>query len=127
VWWCLQPSLASTFRKFVTYSRHNVWAGRQRGWHYGLARQYAVGALFLGLSILHSGWWLLVLALGLWARTAKSIWRRRGARGLRWVLNPAQFGGVLLILLTIDLATFIGWAQALWRAPPPDSAALAHR
>jgi hypothetical protein len=47
------------------------------------------------------------------ARVAKNIWQRRDGRGLWWLLNPAQFALVAVILLTIDLATFTGWAQAL--------------
>jgi glycosyltransferase involved in cell wall biosynthesis len=118
VWWQLRPSLASTFQKFVLYSEHNVRAGRQRYWHYGLLRQYIVAAVFVLLAVLHSRWWLLALMLGVLARTAKSIWQRRAGRGLMWALNPIQFGYVLLILLIIDLATFIGWARAATTEAP---------
>jgi hypothetical protein len=31
------------------------------------------------------------------------------------LLNPAQFLGVLVIMLTIDLATFAGWLRGLPR------------
>ncbi|HEX9918666.1 MAG TPA: hypothetical protein VGA87_05850, partial [Pyrinomonadaceae bacterium] len=34
-------------------------------------------------------------------------------RGLAWLLNPAQFAGVLYVMLAVDLATFVGWAQAV--------------
>ena len=115
--WQLQPDLARTFRRFALYSKHNVWAGRQRFWHYGIARQYAVALAFVVLSVVHSAWWLAVPALGLVARAAKSVWRHREGRGLLWALNPAQFAGVLLVLLTVDLATFVGWAQALLTRP----------
>lgn len=118
VWWQLQPTFATTFRKFVNYSRHNVWAGRQRYWHYGLARQYLVAAIFIMLALVHSRWWLLGPLLGLLVRTAKSIWQRRQSHSLLWLLNPLQFGEVLLIILTIDLATFVGWAQARFRRAP---------
>jgi hypothetical protein len=40
----LQPSLVATFRRFAIYSYHNVLAGRQRHWHYGIARQYFIGS-----------------------------------------------------------------------------------
>ena len=40
--WRLQPTLARTYRRFVLYSKHNVWAGLQRDWHHGIARQYLV-------------------------------------------------------------------------------------
>ncbi|MBV9925962.1 MAG: glycosyltransferase [Acidobacteria bacterium] len=113
VWWQLQPTLALTFRKFALYSKHNVWAGRQRFWHYGVARQYALAAPFFALAALHSVWWLAVPLLGLAARAGKSVWRHRDGRGLLWALNPAQLACVALLILTIDLATFVGWARAL--------------
>jgi glycosyltransferase involved in cell wall biosynthesis len=113
VWWRLRPDWPSTFRKFVLYSRHNVWAGRERFWHYGIARQYAVAFVFVALAVLHSAWWLLALPLWLLARTGKSILTRREGRSLLWALNPARFFGVLALILTIDAATFVGWAQAL--------------
>ncbi|MDQ1522792.1 MAG: hypothetical protein QOE47_716 [Pyrinomonadaceae bacterium] len=115
VWWQLQPTLAKTFRKFVLYSRHNVWAGRQWDWHYGLARQYAVWLVFVALACVHKWYWLVVPIAGTLARAAKSIYARREGRGLAWLLNPAQFAGVVFVMLTVDLATFVGWAQAAWR------------
>jgi glycosyltransferase involved in cell wall biosynthesis len=115
VWWQLQPTLAKTFRRFMLYSRHNVWVGRQWDWHYRLARQYAVWLVFVVLALVHSWWWLVVPGAGLFARAAKSIYVRREGRGLAWMLNPVQFAGVVLIMLAVDLATFTGWAQAAWR------------
>ncbi len=116
-WWQLRPSLASTFRKFVLYSRHNVWAGRQWDWHYGIARKYILMLPFIVLAIAHSLWWLSVPLLVTAARVGLSIWRRREGRGLLWMINPAQFLGVAAIILTIDAATFIGWGQALYQKP----------
>jgi glycosyltransferase involved in cell wall biosynthesis len=115
VWWHLQPTLRKTFRRFMLYSRHNVWVGRQWDWHYGLARQYAVWLVFVALALVHSRWWLVVPVTGVLARAAKSIYVRREGRGLGWLLNPVQFAGVVLVMLAVDLATFAGWAQAVWR------------
>src|SRR5271157_3094592 len=56
--WRLQPTLARTFRRFVLYSKHNVWAGRQRYWHLGIARQYLLALPFVVLAFAHSPWWL---------------------------------------------------------------------
>ena len=117
VWWQLQPDLLRTFSKFVIYSKHNVWAGRQADWHYGVARQYVVALLFISLAVFHSPWWLVILPVGVAARVGRSIWRRREGRGLLWALNPVQFIGVAIILLTIDLATFIGWGWAALGRP----------
>jgi glycosyltransferase involved in cell wall biosynthesis len=115
--WQLQPDFAGTFRRFALYSKHNVWAGRQRFWHYAIARQYVVALVFVVLALVHSAWWLAVPALGLAARAAKSIWRHREGRSIAWALNPLQFFCVALVILTVDLATFAGWAQALKGRP----------
>lgn len=116
-WWHIQPTLRRTYKRFEVYSRYNVWAGRQRFWHYGIARQYLVLMIFLGLAFVHSPWWLAVVAVGLTARVAKRIWSRREGHGAGWLFNPIQFLGVAVVILTVDLATFVGWAQALWQRP----------
>ena len=117
VWWHMQPTLRRTYKRFEVYSRYNVWAGRQRFWHYGVARQYLLVLIVFVLALVHSPWWLGVIALGLAARVAKRIWGRREGHGLGWLFNPVQFLGVAIIILTVDLATFVGWAQALWQRP----------
>jgi glycosyltransferase involved in cell wall biosynthesis len=119
--WRLQPSLGRTYRRFVLYSRHNVWAGRQRNWHHGIARLYLLSLPFVFLPFAHSPWWLGAPLLGALARVAKSIWVRREGRGLLWLLNPIQFAGVGVILATIDLATFVGWVQARCSSPGPSA------
>lgn len=117
VHWQLQNSLGGTFRRFALYSKHNVWAGRQADWHYGIARMYLAALPFVLLAIFHSGWWALVPLLGAVLRVGKSIWQRsREFGGSCW--NPVQFGLVGLILLTIDAATIMGWIAAHWRSRP---------
>jgi glycosyltransferase involved in cell wall biosynthesis len=123
--WQLQPNLARTFRRFMLYSKHNVWAGRQRFWHYGIARQYAVALVFIVLALVHSPWWLVAPAMGLAARASKRILSHREERGLSWVMNPFQFFYVTVIILAVDLATFVGWAQALMSKPHPKEDARA--
>jgi GT2 family glycosyltransferase len=117
IWWNMQPTLGRTYKRFEVYSRCNVWAGRQRFWHYGIARQYLFALGLVLLSLIHSRWWLVVLGLGFVARIGKRIWGRRADQRPLSLLNPVQFAGVAIIMLTIDLATFVGWAQALWQRP----------
>ncbi len=112
VWWQLQPTLSAIFDKFVLYSKHNVWANRQRYWHYGIARQYLVAVIFIVLALIHHLGWLAIPIFGFLARATKSIWVRRENRSLLWLFNPLQFLGVVLIIAAIDLATFVGWTQA---------------
>lgn len=119
VWWNLQPTLARTYKRFAVYSRCNVWAGRQRFWHYGIARQYLLALGVVLLALVHSRWWLVVLGLGFGARIAKRIWGRRADLRPLSLLNPIQFAMVGIIMLTVDLATFVGWTQALLQRPAP--------
>ncbi len=122
VHWRLQPTLMRTFAKFTNYSRVNVLAGQQRQWHYGVARLYVAAGLLAVLAALHTRWWLVTLALaGLW-RVGKRIWE--GRQGLsKWSLvNPFLFAGVAIILLTLDLATFVGWGLAVFGRRRPGSA-----
>lgn len=117
VHWQIAPTLWKTFRRFLLYSKHNVRAGRQRDWHYGVVRWYLLALPFLILSAVHSAWWLLAPAMGAGARVAKTLWRQREGRGLFWLLNPIRFALVGLILLTIDAATLLGWVQAVVTGP----------
>jgi cellulose synthase/poly-beta-1,6-N-acetylglucosamine synthase-like glycosyltransferase len=117
VWWKLPPTLARTFHRFALYSKHNVWAGRQWDWHYGVARQYLPMLLLVVLAVAHSLWWLGAMLLFFLARVVRRIWPHREGHGLLWLLNPIRLFGVSVILLTIDLATFVGWAQAIWQRP----------
>lgn len=112
-YWQLRPNLISTFRKFVLYSKYNVWAKRQWDWHYGIARQYIVVSLFILLSFFHSWWWICGILIWLFARTAKRILVHHYEFGLKPLLNPIYFFSIMFIILTIDLATFIGWGQAV--------------
>lgn len=118
VWWEPPRTLTGIFRRCVIFSRHNVWAGRQRGWHYGLARLYLLGFPFFVLALAHSAWWLAVPVLAGLARVARTIWKHREGRGLAFLLDPAQFAGVVVTLLAMDLGTFVGWVQAALSAPP---------
>jgi len=113
VHWEMQPTLLSTFRRFFLYSCVNVWVRRQRLWHYGVARLYAIGLPFFILAIWKSAWWLLVPFAGLSVRVGRRLWLRREGRGLFWVLNPLRFAYAMVITLTLDLATFSGWFVAI--------------
>ena len=119
VWWRLQPTLARTWRRFVIYSRCNVLAGRQRFWHYGVARQYLAVAVCVLFAFVFSPWWFAAPVAAFAIRVARSIWTRRGPRPWWWCLNPAQFVMVAIIVVAIDVATFVGWGQAIMSTAAP--------
>ncbi|MEP7076305.1 MAG: hypothetical protein ABI878_10890, partial [Acidobacteriota bacterium] len=111
--WQLQPDVLRTLQKFILYSKHNVWAGRQWDWHYGIVRLYLLLLPFLLLAVVHTRWWLLGLPFWLAARTTKRILAHRYECGVGTLFNPLIFFGVAGLILLIDLATFVGWGQAL--------------
>jgi len=113
VHWEIRPGLWSTFRRFLLYSCVNVWANRQNQWHYGVARLYLLGLPFFILAAWKSAWWLLVPFMALSVRVGRRLWLWREGRGLLWLLNPLRFAYVLVITLTLDLATFSGWFAAI--------------
>lgn len=113
VHWQLRPNLSSTFRKFMLYSKYNVWAGRQWDWHYGVLKQYLVLVPILFLTLFHSWWWLAIAVLWLFARTAKRISPHRCEFGLPTLFNPLIFSGAAFLILVVDAATFVGWGQAI--------------
>lgn len=116
--WQLQPDLQSTYRKFDLYSKYNVWAGRQRYWHYGVARQYLVLVPFIIAGIFHSAYWLLAIPAWLAARAAKRIWMHRHEFGSGSLFNPVLAALVAMILLVIDTATYTGWIKAITSRNP---------
>ena len=121
--WELRPSLGSTFRKFYEYSYSAVLGDRHRDWHHSILRMYLAASPFVVLAVARKRWvWATPALAGGCARVARSIARRREDHGVLWVLNPLQFAGVALIIGTIDVATFLGWARAVV-APGPRATA----
>ena len=114
--WELRPTLASTFRKFAAYARHNIRAGLWREWQYGVARFYLVllaasvpGLFFRPLLLL-----LLPAAL-LLARAARRVWKWHAhlpaARRLLALVHLPRLLAVAFINLVIDAAMFWGTLQ----------------
>ncbi len=110
--WQLGPNAASTFWKFVLYSKHNALVGRQWDWHYGVAKYYLILSLFIVMIVFHSWWWLTAVFLWLFLRSARRILKHRHEYGISSLFNPAILIGVALVILLIDMATFVGWGQA---------------
>lgn len=114
-YWQIPGDWAETFRRFSKYSRHNLIAERARYWHYGVARLYGVGAVFLALAIAHSLAWAVFPAVGLILRTIRIVYRKRCTFAFRDVFRPRRLLYVLGLLLLMDSATAWGVCVWLWR------------
>lgn len=116
-WWSLPPSLAATFRRFRSYSRHNVLAGRQAYWHRGLARIYLAAGVVAAAALVVDRRLAALLGAGATARVGGAVRSHAGERPLTFLLNPARLACVAALLATLDAATFLGWADALRERP----------
>lgn len=112
VGWNMQPSLWRTFKRFVTYSRHNLRAGLWRQWHaavlgrYALLLVVALPALALGPRWLAAvlAFWLLMLA----ARAAAALYRNRATYPANARRNLLRLALLVPLIATIDVATILG-------------------
>ncbi len=118
IWWKLPPSPAALFRRFSTFSRHNAWAGRQRQWHYGLARFYLLCGGFLVLALAASPAWAAAPPLLWLARVVRGMWIRRDSRSIGWLLAPHRVLGTAAVWAIVETASLVGWLQAYLGSRP---------
>jgi glycosyltransferase involved in cell wall biosynthesis len=117
VYWDLRPTLWSTFKRFVVYSRNNIRAGLFRQWQSTIFTRYGVLALLaLAALLIDPKWiwfpialWLLMLA----ARAAVSIRRNRVCYPASLLQNLARGLMVMLLLAVLDAAAITGSIQWL--------------
>lgn len=117
VYWDLRPTLWSTFKRFLIYSRNNIRAGLFRQWQSTILFRYGVLALLLiAALIVKPSWawfsiaaWLLLLA----ARTAVSIRRNRSCYPASRFQNLLRGAMVMVVLAVLDAAAILGSIQWL--------------
>jgi len=112
VQWQLPSDVSSTWRRFTSYSRHNLVAGRARHWHRGVVRLWVGAAIIAaaGAALSPVCWSLLPLAVG--ARACRAIAHRRYGSGVRDPFRPDRIAGVAFLQTMLDLATF--WGALIW-------------
>ena len=117
VFWELRPTLWSTFKKFVVYSRNNIRGGLFRQWQSTILMRYGVlAALVLAVLIIDPNWIWLPIALWLLmllARAAVSIRRNRVCYPASFLQNLVRGAMVMALLAVLDAAAIIGSIQWL--------------
>ncbi|HEX3249048.1 MAG TPA: glycosyltransferase [Pyrinomonadaceae bacterium] len=117
VHWELRPTLWSTFKRFLIYSRNNIRAGLFRQWQATILFRYGVlGVLLIAALIIEPSWawfpigaWLLMLV----ARAAVSIRRNRFCYPASLLLNLLRGAMVMSLLAVLDAAAILGSIQWL--------------
>ena len=118
VHWDLRPTLWSTFKRFVVYSRNNIRAGLFRQWQATvLFKYYGVLAVLLAAVLIFKPslvWfpiaaWLFMLA----ARAAVAIKRNRFCYPASLLQNVMRGAMVMSLIAVLDAAAIIGSIQWL--------------
>ena len=117
VHWNLRPTLGSTFKRFLIYSRNNIRAGLWRQWQATILSRYAVLFVMLVLAlVIDARWvWLPVVAwlLMLAARAVVSIRRNRHCYPASFFQNVVRLFVIVSLLAVLDAAAIIGTVQWL--------------
>ncbi|MCA1816905.1 MAG: glycosyltransferase [Acidobacteria bacterium] len=112
--WEMPPTLARTFRRFLTYSRHNLRAGLWRRWHAAILTRYALlllcalaARLFAGVAVALALLVALLLAM-LAARGVVALWRNRKTFPAGRARNALRLALLVPLTATVDAATLAG-------------------
>lgn len=117
VHWSLQPTLARTFKRFVTYSCNNIQAGLWRQWQAAIFRRYGL-LLLCGIPAFFLGWWWLLVVGALWllmlaTRAAIALRRNRQCYPAGLLRTLLRLLMLLPLIATLDAAAIVGSAKWL--------------
>jgi glycosyltransferase involved in cell wall biosynthesis len=115
VQWKIRPTLTSTFKRFLVYSRNNIRAGLFHQWQRAILSRYVVLAVLLIVVLVLDArlfWiplllWFLLLA----ARAAASIRRNRNCYPASLLRNLKRSILVMSLLAVLDAAAIFGSIQ----------------
>lgn len=117
VHWDLRPTLGTTFKRFLVYSRNNIRAGLWRQWQATILFRYAVLFVLAVLALIVDPW-LLLVPLVAWlfmlaARAVVSIRRNRHCYPASVAHNVSRALLLMPLLAALDLAAISGSIQWL--------------
>jgi len=115
VQWNIRPTLVSTFKRFLVYSRNNIRAGLWRQWQATILSRYLFLLLILIVVLLIDPRWFLipiVCWLGmLAARAVVSIRRNQSCYPATFARNIFRTLLIMAVLAVVDAAAIIGSIQ----------------
>ena len=114
--WQVQATPWLTFKRFMTYARHNMRAGLWRHWQAAIFKYYGL-LLMSALPVFQFGVRWLLVTFGLWvwllgARAMVAIWRNRACYRGDTVENILRLLVLVPLIAMLDAATLIG--TLLW-------------
>lgn len=117
VQWNIRPTLASTFSRFLVYSRNNIRAGLWRQWQATILSRYLILLIMLLVVLLIDPRWFfipIVCWLGmLAARAVRSIIRNQSCYPASFTRNVVRTLLITAVLAVVDAAAIFGSIQWL--------------
>ena len=113
--WQVQATPWLTFKRFMTYARHNMRAGLWRNWQAAIFKYYGL-LLLSALPVFQFGVRWLLVTVGLWvlllvARAMVAIWRNRACYRGDTAENVLRLLVLVPLLAMLDAATIVGTLQ----------------
>jgi len=106
--WEIPSSIAGIYRRFTLFSFHDIIAGRMKDWHFSVMRTYALMFALYALGNFVDPFFFLGIALVWLVRIAKAFVSRKYDFKLKYLVNPAYFLTIILIVFVTDIAMFSG-------------------
>lgn len=106
--WDIPSDIVKVFRRFYSYSFHDLRAGVAKDWHIPVATMYLAGSILLILGIVFSPLFFVLLAVVFLVRVAKKLFINRKEPYFINLMAPCYLILGSIIMLVIDLAMFAG-------------------
>jgi len=109
--WNVPGDLKSAFRRFCSYSYHDLLAARTTDWHIPVLKMYAAALLFIMLGIFVSPFFILLPFIGFMLRVIRKMTVNRNEPYFRTLYVPAYFIITGFLIFLVDIAMFTGWVK----------------
>lgn len=109
--WDIPGDLKGVFRRFYSYSYHDLIAGRTRSWHQPVLRMYITALLCIGLALAVSPLFIVLPVIGFALRIIKKISINRIEPYFRLRYVPFYFIVTGFLIFLIDMAMFAGYIK----------------
>lgn len=117
-YWDIPGSITGIFRRFFTFSVHDLVAGRAKDWHDSVFRTYILIEILFIAGLIVNPMYMIGIPL-IWFVRMANIYRKkfRDLR-LRHVFNPFYFLMINFIVFITDMAMFFGGVLYFLRYHP---------
>ena len=116
--WDIPGDLKGVFRRFYSYSYHDLIAGRTSTWHMPVLRMYITALLCIWLAFAVLPLFIILPAAGFALRVIKKISMNRLEPYFRLRYTPLYFIVTGFLIFFIDMAMFAGCIRYMLNSPP---------